>query len=219
MIFDTVLAFDHVRHRILIISNARLTGNDDLESLYQFACARIGFVERELERTLSKAPQPRASAARASARTSPARRSSRWCAPPRSTSPPATSTRWCCRSASRRQVSADPFTVYRALRHVNPSPYMYFLKVGGRVDRRLVARDAGAGRGDARRDPPDRRHPAARQDRGGRRPAGRGAEAQREGARRARHAGRPRAQRRRPRRRLRQRARRRPTWRSSATRT
>jgi anthranilate synthase component 1 len=30
-------------------------------------------------------------------------------------------------------VSADPFTVYRALRHVNPSPYMYFLKVGPRA--------------------------------------------------------------------------------------
>jgi anthranilate synthase component 1 len=29
-------------------------------------------------------------------------------------------------------VDADPFTVYRALRHVNPSPYMYFLRVGGR---------------------------------------------------------------------------------------
>ena len=25
---------------------------------------------------------------------------------------------------------ADPFTAYRALRHVNPSPYMYFLKFG-----------------------------------------------------------------------------------------
>ena len=29
-------------------------------------------------------------------------------------------------------VDADPFTVYRALRHVNPSPYMYFLRVGDR---------------------------------------------------------------------------------------
>src|SRR5215510_2480149 len=57
MLFDTVLAFDHVRHRILIIANARITGDDDLESLYQFACDRIGFVERELERTLSKAPR------------------------------------------------------------------------------------------------------------------------------------------------------------------
>jgi len=28
-------------------------------------------------------------------------------------------------------VTADPFTVYRALRHVNPSPYMYFLRMGG----------------------------------------------------------------------------------------
>src|SRR5213078_2627039 len=27
-------------------------------------------------------------------------------------------------------VSADPFTVYRALRHVNPSPYMYFIRMG-----------------------------------------------------------------------------------------
>ena len=27
-------------------------------------------------------------------------------------------------------ISADPFTVYRALRHVNPSPYMYFLRIG-----------------------------------------------------------------------------------------
>ena len=57
MLFDTVLAFDHVRHRILIIANARITGDDDLESLYQFACTKIEFVERELERTLSKAPR------------------------------------------------------------------------------------------------------------------------------------------------------------------
>ena len=28
-------------------------------------------------------------------------------------------------------VTADPFTVYRALRHVNPSPYMYFTRMGG----------------------------------------------------------------------------------------
>ena len=53
MLFDTVLAFDHVQHRILIIANARITADDDLESLYQFACAKIGFLERELERNLS----------------------------------------------------------------------------------------------------------------------------------------------------------------------
>jgi len=29
------------------------------------------------------------------------------------------------------EVAADPFTVYRALRHVNPSPYMFFIRIGG----------------------------------------------------------------------------------------
>ena len=29
-------------------------------------------------------------------------------------------------------IQTDPFTVYRALRHVNPSPYMYFIRMGGR---------------------------------------------------------------------------------------
>src|SRR5215471_14918922 len=53
MLFDTVLAFDHVQHRILIIANARITADEDLESLYQFACAKIRFLERELERSLS----------------------------------------------------------------------------------------------------------------------------------------------------------------------
>ena len=44
MLFDTVLAFDHVRHRILLIANARVTPGESLESLYQFACARIQFL-------------------------------------------------------------------------------------------------------------------------------------------------------------------------------
>src|SRR5437660_2827483 len=55
MLFDTVLAFDHVQHRILIIANARVTADEDLESLYQFACAKIQFLEKELERSLSRA--------------------------------------------------------------------------------------------------------------------------------------------------------------------
>src|SRR5690242_8022587 len=60
MLFDTVLAFDHVKHRILIIANARVTADEDLNALYQFACAKIGFLERELERGLShSAPERR----------------------------------------------------------------------------------------------------------------------------------------------------------------
>ena len=31
------------------------------------------------------------------------------------------------------QVGVDPFMVYRALRHVNPSPYMFFVRMGART--------------------------------------------------------------------------------------
>ena len=56
-------------------------------------------------------------------------------------------------------LDADPFDVYRVLRQVNPSPYMYFVRQPGRHARRLVARADGAA---ARRHgdlPADRRHP------------------------------------------------------------
>jgi anthranilate synthase component 1 len=129
MLFDTVLAFDHVKHRILIVANARVTADEDLRALYQFACAKIQFLERELERSLSRS-DTRAEAA-------PDVRSNM----PRET----------FEGAVRRikehigagdiyqavmsqrfeaDVTADPFTVYRALRHVNPSPYMYFIRMG-----------------------------------------------------------------------------------------
>src|SRR3977135_2490009 len=58
MVFDTVLAFDHVQHRILIIANARITPDDDLQALYQFACTKIEFLERELRRDFSH-PRPK----------------------------------------------------------------------------------------------------------------------------------------------------------------
>jgi len=130
MLFDTVLAFDHVKHRILIIANARVTADEDLAALYQFACAKIQFLERELERGLSqvapagrKAPEVRTNVTRdvfeAGVRTIKehigagdiyqAVLSQRF----------------------EMNVEAQPLTVYRALRHVNPSPYMYFIRMGG----------------------------------------------------------------------------------------
>jgi anthranilate synthase component 1 len=130
MLFDTVLAFDHVQHRILIIANARITADDDLASLYQFACAKIQFLERELERNLSHVPASQGDGLEMRSNHTREQFEQR------------------VRTAkdyiaagdiyqvvlSQRfeaDVAAEPFTVYRALRHVNPSPYMYFIRMGG----------------------------------------------------------------------------------------
>ena len=101
-------------------------------------------------------------------RSSPTRRASAistWCAGRRSTSPPATSSRSCCRSASRRPSTLPPFALYRALRRVNPSPYLYYLDFGGFARRRLQPGDPGPRTRRRGHHPPDRRHPAARRAR------------------------------------------------------
>jgi anthranilate synthase component 1 len=130
MLFDTVLAFDHVQHRILIIANARITADEDLESLYQFACAKIQFLERELERGLSrKRAEPGAALAVRSnytqARFEEQVRAAKEHIAAGDIYQVVLSQRF------EADVAADPFTVYRALRHVNPSPYMYFIRMGG----------------------------------------------------------------------------------------
>src|SRR6202023_3282578 len=130
MVFDTVLAFDHVQHRILIIANARITADDDLESLYQFACAKIEFLERELERNLSHAPRH---AARGLEFTSNHTRE-RFEEQVRAAKEHIAAGDIYQVVLSQRfetEVAAEPFMVYRALRHVNPSPYMYFIRMGG----------------------------------------------------------------------------------------
>jgi anthranilate synthase component 1 len=130
MLFDTVLAFDHVQHRILIIANARITGDEDLESLYQFACAKIQFLERELERSLSTARKTHgdgiqvASSYSKEGFESHVRRAKEYIAA-------GDIYQVVLSQRFEAQVEADPFTVYRALRHVNPSPYMYFIRMAG----------------------------------------------------------------------------------------
>ena len=203
MLFDTVLAFDHVKHRILIVANARITADEDLDALYQFACAKIQFLERELERGLS---QRRGRAAQAA----PEIRSNQTRGTFRDRRPDDQGADRGGRHLSGGAVAAlrsghHRRSVHRLSRAPARQPVAVhvFHPAGRPVDCRVVAGDAGAGRRAACGNAPDRGHAAARRQRRGRPAAGRGAEAQREGAGRARHARGPRPERSRPRLRVR----------------
>ncbi len=129
MLFDTVLAFDHAQHRLLIIANARITADDDLEALYQFACARIQFLEAELERSLSASRSAPGGAVTLRANMT----KDAYEANVRTAKEHIAAGDIYQVVLSQRfeaDVTADPFTVYRALRYVNPSPYMYFMRMG-----------------------------------------------------------------------------------------
>ena len=130
MLFDTVLAFDHVKHRILIVANARVTADENLEALYQFACAKIGFLERELERGLSVRELPASSPPEFSA-NQPRERFEAGVRTIKEHIAAGDIYQAVLSQRFEADITADPFTVYRALRHVNPSPYMYFIRLGG----------------------------------------------------------------------------------------
>ena len=132
MLFDTVLAFDHVRHQILIVANARIAGDEDLESLYQFARTKIEFIERELERTLSRTAPAQAQPIEIASNVTrddfeeKVRTAKEYIAA-------GDIYQVVLSQRFETRFDVDPFVAYRALRHVNPSPYMYFLRMGGRA--------------------------------------------------------------------------------------
>jgi anthranilate synthase component 1 len=129
MLFDTILAFDHVKHRILVIANARVDPDADLDMAYQLASAKIHFLEQELERTLSEPAEVPPTEKHVRSNTS----QEEFERAVLTAKDHITAGDIYQVVLSRRfdtEVSADPFTVYRALRHVNPSPYMYFIRMG-----------------------------------------------------------------------------------------
>ncbi len=64
-----------------------------------------------------------------------------------------------------RPTSASAVALYRALRRVNPSPYLFLLELDGRRARRLLAGDGRQVRRTPRRAEPDRGHDRARRGR------------------------------------------------------
>ncbi len=136
---DTLLIFDHVNHTVKIVSNVILPAGSRSSSravqtrLYREAAGKIARIERDFNAK-----------------------------PPRTKKPAVSKDARVCSNISREEFRAavkkakryirrgdiiqtvlsqrfsarltrDPFEVYRTLRSLNPSPYMYYLKLGGTV--------------------------------------------------------------------------------------
>jgi anthranilate synthase component I len=132
MLSDALVVFDHLKHTVTIIANADLQAEPELERAYETAAATIAEVRRVLAGPVPR-PEPPPSAGREMPdfqSNMPRERfeamvtriveyiyagdafqvvpSQRWSAP----------------------VPVTAFSIYRGLRAVNPSPYMYFLDFG-----------------------------------------------------------------------------------------
>ena len=130
MLFDGLVAFDHVRQAVWIIRQVFTAGRGRLREKYDAATRSIRATRARLERPLP--PERRRSDG------APVRLKSDF-PRPRFLQAVRKAKRY-IRAGDVFQVvlsqrfsartSADPLDIYRALRVVNPSPYMYFLRLG-----------------------------------------------------------------------------------------
>jgi anthranilate synthase component I len=136
MFVDTLLVFDHVKHKIIVISHAHLdTG--DLAAEYRRVIAKI-------EEVISKLRQPLP--ADAISRTLGDTTATGSGIQPKSNIDPERYKQHVLTAQEyvmagdifqvqisqrfSKPTSADSFTIYRALRTVNPSPYMFYVRTG-----------------------------------------------------------------------------------------
>jgi anthranilate synthase component 1 len=135
LLADSLVIFDHVKHRLLVVVNAHI--ERDPGSAYAAATAKIDVIISRLRQPL-RLREPRVS-------TDNGKESGTW-----HSNFEQTEFEKIVRRAKEyiaagdifqvvlsqrlaRRTAANPFAIYRALRVLNPSPYMFFLKLPGDV--------------------------------------------------------------------------------------
>jgi anthranilate synthase component 1 len=127
LFFDEVLAFDHVRKEIWLVVTADVTKGRPAEA-YAKAITRLGRLEKRLARPLPKVAGRRG---KGKLKVTHRTRKKDFLAAIHRTKDYVAAGDVFQTVLSQRfdvQPEADSFQVYRALRTVNPSPYMYFLR-------------------------------------------------------------------------------------------
>jgi len=140
LLADTVLVFDHLKHTITVVANAFVEGRD-VDGPYERAVARIAAVKEKLQ-----APLPASAYGLAEAHEVEPGAGGAAAGGPRPVTSSMTREQYESGVARIRDyiyagdafqvvlsqrfstpVDVSPFAVYRGLRAVNPSPYMYYI--------------------------------------------------------------------------------------------
>ena len=134
---DALLIFDNVKHKILALCNARIAPGEDAGAAYDTAAEKVGELLGRL-RAAPPVPNSAPQESRAGEAFVPNRTETDYkAAVLRAKEYIAAGDTFQAQIGQRlsKTLYADPFDVYRALRSINPSPYMFYLDFG---DTKLV---------------------------------------------------------------------------------
>jgi anthranilate synthase component 1 len=132
MFTDSLLVFDHIQHKIKVVSHFRLDG--EIEAAYRQAAWRIEELVGRLEKPLDKLPYRGAPDVMVEAPVVTSNMSREDHAQIVSEAQKyiveGDIIQVVLSQRFERPTAAHPFDVYRALRAINPSPYMFYLDLG-----------------------------------------------------------------------------------------
>lgn len=132
MFFDRLLAFDHVRQQIQIIAAADVR-TTDLRRAYDLAVTDIEQIEKRLAAGLSKRDLKVAGPKKAELKIASTTDRKKYITSVKRVKEYIAAGDVFQTVLSQRlemEPGVPPFDIYRALRRINPSPYMYFLRMG-----------------------------------------------------------------------------------------
>lgn len=128
MLPDTLVIFDHARHQLLVLANAHNTGNPD--AAYDDALQRIDNIMLALQQPNPPVPQAKYPLSQQlESNMSQERYEDMVCAAKEYIAA-GDAFQIVLSQRFTRKTSAPPLALYRALRMLNPSPYMFFLNFG-----------------------------------------------------------------------------------------
>lgn len=131
MLSDTYMIFDHVNRKIKVVANALLNpkSSTDLKKVYKAACLSIEHLVSLLKKPIKMTPEPKKSSKRVPLESNMTKKE--FCSA-------VSKAKEYIRQGDIIQVvlsqrfkmkaQAKPFDIYRSLRAINPSPYMFYLK-------------------------------------------------------------------------------------------
>ncbi len=126
---DNLVVFDHVRHKLIVIANMRV--EEDLRAAYADAVARIDKIIADLRKPLIPPPARECSSGAQWASNFTQAEHEANVRKAKEHIAAGDIFQVVLSQRLSRDTEADSFTIYRALRMLNPSPYMYFLDFSG----------------------------------------------------------------------------------------
>lgn len=129
MMADTLLVFDHLMHKIKVVSHVHLDG--DIEDAYLRATNKINSLVERLKQPLSPEISPAVSPSESELRSNLSQAEfEAIVSQAKDYIYAGDIIQTVLSQRLSKRTNANPFAIYRALRSINPSPYMYHLHLG-----------------------------------------------------------------------------------------